>query len=240
VHQRRKTVVEGFNDDLVQTIDPDATAYSRTSKNGETYVLFLDFAIHRVMPALSVEPRNVSVLRPKMLLRDYVWNGLSTSGDGSSGIVVPLNYDMFDVRTSNLVKVHGLSSSKSFSAPASSDVPSVVRARVPWEFMPFGLKYCFNKAQSMEGFNQSKMIDPKTKHWYLSIKEDAGIDSVKVSKIEENLGACYRDLVEFPGVGRFPPDSPPLDVFRTVHSRYCRAMRTLREMQECVEGGTGL
>eukprot|EP00798_Chlamydomonas_sp_ICE-L_P002254 gene2254-biopygen10766 len=208
-------IITGFNDDLVRTIDPDATAYSRTSKNGETHVVFLDFTVHRVMPALSLEPCNVSVLRPKMLLREYVWNGLSTSGDGSSGVVVPLNYDMFDVRTSNLVKVHGLSSSKSFSAPASSDVPSVVRARVPWEFMPFGLKYCFNKAQSMEGFNQSKMIDPKTKHWYLSIKEDAGIDSVKVAKIEESLGACYRALVEFPGVGRFPPDSPPIDVFQT-------------------------
>eukprot|EP00798_Chlamydomonas_sp_ICE-L_P000906 gene906-biopygen4510 len=215
VRQRRKTVVEGFNDDLVRMIDPDATAYSRISKNGEMYFVFVDFTIHRVMPALCMEPRNVSVLRPKMLLREYVWNGLSTSGDGSSGVVVPLNYDMFDVRTSNLVKVHGLSSSKSFSAPASSDVPSVVRARVPWEFMPFGLKYCFNKAQSMEGFNQSKMIDPKTKHWYLSIKEDAGIDSVKVAKIEESLGACYRALVEFPGVGRFPPDSPPIDVFQT-------------------------
>eukprot|EP00798_Chlamydomonas_sp_ICE-L_P007033 gene7033-127_t len=227
VRQRRKIVVEGFNDDLVRMIAPDATAYSRTSKNGEMYFVFVDFTIHRVMPALCMEPRNVSVLRPKMLLREYVWNGLSTSGDGSSGVVVPLNYDMFDVRTSNLVKVHGLSSSKSCSAPASSDVPSVVRARVPWEFMPFGLKYCFNKAQSMEGFNQSKMIDPKTKHWYLSIKADAGIDSVKVAKIEESLGACYRALVEFPGVGRFPPDSLTIDVFRTVHSRYCRAMRTL-------------
>eukprot|EP00798_Chlamydomonas_sp_ICE-L_P002944 gene2944-biopygen14878 len=209
VRQRRKTVVEGFNDDLVRMIDPDATAYSHTSKNGEMYFVFVDFTIHRVMPALCMEPRNVSVLRPKMLLREYVWNGLSTSGDGSSGVVVPLNYDMFDVRTSNLVKVHGLSSSKSFSAPASSDVPSVVRARVPWEFMPF------NKAQSMEGFNQSKMIDPKTKHWYLSIKANAGIDSVKVAKIEESLGACYRALVEFPGVGRFPPDSSPIDVFQT-------------------------
>eukprot|EP00798_Chlamydomonas_sp_ICE-L_P027555 gene27555-biopygen5872 len=215
VRQRRKTVVEGFNDDLVRMIDPDATAYSRTSKNGEMYFVCVDFTIHRVMPALCMEPRNVSVLRPKMLLREYVWNGLLTSGDGSSGVVVPLNYDMFDVRTSNLVKVHGLSSSKSFSAPASSDVPSVVRARVPWEFMLFGLKYCFNKAQSIEGFNQSKMIDPKTKHWYLSIKEDAGIDSVKVAKIEESLGACYQALVEFPGVGRFPPDSPPIDVFQT-------------------------
>eukprot|EP00798_Chlamydomonas_sp_ICE-L_P030952 gene30952-biopygen16783 len=67
----------------------------------------------------------------------------------------------------------------------------------------------------MEGFNQSKMIDPKTKHWYLSIKADAGIDSVKVAKIEESLGACYRALVEFPGVGSFPHDSLPIDVFQT-------------------------
>ena len=108
-------------------------------------------------------------------------------------------------------------------------------ATFEWEFMPFVLKYCFNKAQIMEGFNQSKIIDPRTKHWYLSIKADAGIDSVKVAKIEESLGACYRALVEFPGVGRFPPDSLPIDVFRTVHSLYCRAMRTLREMQECCE-----
>jgi len=58
-----------------------------------------------------------------------------------------------------------------------ADVPSVVRDRVPWEFMPFVLKYCFNKAQIMEGFNQSKIIDPRTKHWYLSKKSDASVDS---------------------------------------------------------------
>eukprot|EP00798_Chlamydomonas_sp_ICE-L_P032836 gene32836-biopygen2892 len=90
----------------------------------------------------------------------------------------------------------------------------------------------------MEGFNQSKMIDPRTKHRHLSKKSDASVDSVNVAKAEESLGACYRALVEFPGVKRFPHDSLPIDVFRTVNSLYCRAMPTLREMQECCKVDT--
>jgi hypothetical protein len=143
---------------------------------------------------------------------------------------------MYDVRTSNMVKVHGISCSKHFSAPATSDVPSTVRRRVPWEFMPFGLKHCFSKTQNIDDFTQSKMIDPKNKHWHMSKKADnSSVDARKVAKIEESLGACYRAMVEFPDIGRFSPDSPPMDVFCTVHSRYCRAMRTLLEMQKCCQ-----
>lgn len=233
VCQRRKTVNEGFNDALCDEIDPLATVYSRVGPQGKSIMLF-DKSINRNMPPIGIDKRTVSLLQPKMLFRDYVWNGFSTMGDGTGtgGIVIPLNYDTFDLRRSNLVKVYGISSARSFSAPANTDVPSSMSDRVRWEFIPFGLKYCFNKAQQLEAFNQSKMIDPGTKHWYFPMVSNPGVDAEKVSKIEESLGKCYRAMVELPGTGAFPADAPPMDVFNEVHTRYCFAMRTMRTMRQ--------
>jgi hypothetical protein len=229
--QRRKTVNEGFNDALCDEIDPLATVYSRVGPQGKSIMLF-DRSINRIMPPIGIDKRTVSLLQPKMLFRDYVWNGFSTMGGSAGGIVIPLNYDTFDLRRSNLVKVYGISSARSFSAPANTDVPSSMRDRVRWEFIPFGLKYCFNKAQQLEAFNQSKMIDPGTKHWYFPMVSNPGVDAEKVSKIEESLGKCYRAMVELPGTGAFPADAPPMDVFNDVHTRYCFAMRTMRTMRQ--------
>ena len=112
------------------------------------------------IPALCIEDNCVRLNNSPGLLREYIWSSYASGTvSNEAGVVVPLNYCAFDVRSSNLVKVKGIAHARSFSPPEHIDVPADIREHLPdsWEFVPFGLKYCFDN-RKRHIFSVSKMV----------------------------------------------------------------------------------
>lgn len=222
------TIPVTFDDEAAERIDPSASVLRR---NDLVMVVGRDFprvgSLPNVLVGANGSVRVCFKNGARMGIREYVSNGYSCDGVGDAsldgGVVVPLNYSQLDVRPSNLIRVTGIASSRSFSPPSVVHLPDELRKAFGGDdLVPFGLKYCFSAPRHV--FTVSVMIKaPGVKSsWGLS-----DVSSAKVAEMREALGKHYRHHVRLPDLPAFGPDADPELVFRTVNARFVDAVRQL-------------
>ncbi|KAG1671010.1 hypothetical protein FOA52_014254 [Chlamydomonas sp. UWO 241] len=241
----------GFDDAEGARVDSNATVLVRGDmrllvdrdfpRNEHTHPKFIPSESGGVRIEIGAQRSPEAV---RVLLRDWVWNGYSVDptggpdgGAGAGGVVVPLNFSHADVRRCNLVRVFGISSSKSLLPPDHIDLPEAFDDYAPesWRgLMPFGLKYCLssNRGKPRHVFTVSSMVQPPEdkKRWTLEALRKPHTTN-KLAEMSSAMGAYYRSGMQLHGRERFAGDADPDAVFDEVAELYAACMGARRSWQ---------